>query len=233
MRSRKNKKQCMYIKLSYELTTDTPLPMKDITPFTAKEINSIEKGDISNIFYFKVNTHAGSHIDAPNHFYQNGKRIAEFDITSFIFQKPFVVKIPKQDSESITSTDLEPFSASISYCDLLLLRTEFSRYRRSESLRYISKNPSLSIDAAAFIRKTCKKIRALGIDCPSIATPEHPEEGIKAHKILLSNKKHPVLLIEDINLEHNLMGLKKVFAFPLFAKGVDSSPCTVVAEIER
>ncbi len=120
----------MYIRLSYDLTVDTVLPMEGI-PLKLRRASSIEKGEISNTFYFEVNNHAGSHIDAPNHFYQNGKRIADFDISSFVFQKPLVIDVPKQDSELITSVDLVPFCSRISNCDLLLLRTGFSHYRDS------------------------------------------------------------------------------------------------------
>jgi len=222
----------MYLKLSYDLTVDTVIPMEGF-PLKLKRASSIEKGEISNTFYFEVNNHAGSHIDAPNHFYQNGKRIADFDISSFVFEKPLVIDVPKQDSELITSVDLEPFYSRISNCDLLLLRTGFSRYRNSQPLRYARKNPGLSGEAATFIKENCKGMRALAIDSISMAAAERLKEGIEAHRILLGDRHRPILLIEDINLKYDLAGLKRVIVLPLFIRGIDSSPCTVMAEIEK
>ena len=222
----------MYIRLSYDLTIDTVLPMEGFA-LKLRKTSSIEEGEISNMFYFEVNNHAGSHIDAPNHFLQNGKRIADFDISSFVFQKPLVIDVPKQDSELITPTDLKPFYSRISDCDLLLLRTGFWRYRDSQALRYARKNPGLSREAAAFIREKCKEMRALAIDSISMAAAEKSSEGIEAHRILLGDGNRPILLVEDINLKYDLAQLKRVIVLPLFIRGIDSSPCTVVAEIEK
>jgi arylformamidase len=37
--------------------------------------------------------------------------------------------------------------------------------------------------------------------------------------------------LEDVNLRGALRGLERVYAIPLIIQGVDSSPCTIVAEL--
>ncbi len=76
-------------------------------------------------------------------------------------------------------------------------------------------------------------MRALAIDSISMAAAERLNEGIEAHRILLGDRHRPILLVEDINLEYDLAGLKRIIVLPLFIRGIDSSPCTVAAEIEK
>ena len=73
----------------------------------------------------------------------------------------------------------------------------------------------------------------MAIDSISMAAAERLSEGIEAHRILLGDRHRPILLIEDINLKYDLAGLKRVIVLPLFIKGIDSSPCTVMAEIKK
>ena len=58
-------------------------------------------------------------------------------------------------------------------------------------------------------------------------------EGIRCHQALLGFGREDgrrILIIEDLNLPLDLPPPKRVIALPLFITGVDSAPCTVVAE---
>ena len=54
-----------------------PKPKKEI-------ISSMEKGDLYNLTAFSMCAHNGTHIDAPFHFYKDGKTIDEICLESFI-----------------------------------------------------------------------------------------------------------------------------------------------------
>ncbi len=80
------------------------------------------------------------------------------------------------------------------------------------------------------LRKELKFIKAIGIDTISITAFQRKEEGRSAHKILLkkSNSGRPMLIIEDLNLSMEYANFSRIFAIPIFIKGIDSAPCTVI-----
>ncbi len=215
-----------YKLLSYPLNEKIPVYGKKYS-FQIKEERQIKKNDTCNTFMLSFLNHSGTHIDAPRHFFTRGKPIAKFNIKELIFSRPFILNLSKNSDELITEKDLR----RIKKCDLLLIKTGFYKFRRSD--RYIFHNPGFSAQAADFIRKEYPYIQAIGIDTISISSYQNRPEGRQAHRILLTNNVYPgkpLLLIEDMDLSVCTLPLKKVFVAPLFIEKVDSAPCTVIAE---
>lgn len=219
--------------LSFSLSATAPTPGAR-TPLSLRVDESIEQGHLGNTFYYTAWNHAGTHIDAPAHMLRTGKPITAFQIHDFIFERPCVVDVPKGDSQLITSVDLQPCEEIIAKCDLLLLRTGFTRYRATDPIRYRDQNPGLSTEVAHYLSSTrFPLLRAIGIDTISMAATSHVLEGVQAHKILFAREDgSSVFLIEDVDLTSDLTQLRRVFVVPLFIEGLDSSPCTIMAEIE-
>jgi kynurenine formamidase len=122
----------------------------------------------------------------------------------------------------------EQHFAAISECDLLLLRTGYTRMRRADPARYSTFAPGMSVEGAQYIAQNFPKLRALGLDTVSLACMQHLEEGLEAHRVLLGGEGRRFLIIEDMNLDYDPSALQRVFALPLFIDGVDSAPCTVM-----
>jgi arylformamidase len=221
-----------YQLLSYSLTINTPAPgeHKALQLFVDE---TIEEGRPGNTSYYKAWNHAGTHIDAPAHMLEGAKRITDLPIADFVFEKPLLIDVPKQDCALINADDLINFEQLITECDLLLIRTGFARFRKPEPNRYRDLNPGLAIDAAEYLdQERFSGLRAIAIDAISMASTAHLDEGIQAHKILFARKDGShILLMEDVNLDFDLAGLQRVMAFPLFIEGLDSCHCTIVAEI--
>ena len=219
--------------LSFRLSAAAPAPGAR-TPLSLRVDESIEQGHLGNTFYYTAWNHAGTHIDAPAHMLRAGKPITDFQIHDFIFEHPCVVDVPKGDSQLITSVDLQPYEGGIAKCDLLLLRTGFTRYRATDPVRYRDQNSGLSTEVAHYLSSTrFPLLRAIGIDTISMAATAHVLEGVQAHKNLFAREDgSSVFLIEDVDLTSDLTQLQRVFVVPLFIEGLDSSPCTIIAEIE-
>ena len=183
------------------------------------------------MFSIEATNHTGTHMDAPRHFSINGKRVSEIDIGDFFFESPICINIPKNESELITSSDLEAYDSEIMKADILLIKTGFAKYRHTDMEKYCSKNPGFSVEASRYLIDNFSKLRAIGIDTISFAANEYPEEGIEAHKILLNDSERFLLLIEDLNLEFQLNRIKRIIVMPLLVEEFDSSFCTVVAGI--
>ena len=220
----------MYIKLSYDYSLNTPYPA-GLWPVKIDHVHDMAKGKISNVFTIKLCNHVGSHIDGPNHFGKDKRPLNKFDISNFIFDKPVILDIPKNDGEIVTAEDLADHKQAIDNSDLLLIRTGFSEIRNNDVNRYQDQSSGFSASAARYIVEETD-ICALGMDTLSFASFQQLDEGIKAHQIMMDQCGRDIFLLEDINLNFDFSGLKQVFAIPLFVEDLDSSPCTVLALIE-
>lgn len=224
----------MFTLLSFPLTVDTPTP-GGRTPLSIQVDESISQGYPGNTYFYTAWNHAGTHIDAPAHMLPRGKPITYWPIQTFIFSHPLVLDVPKDNDSLIVPKDLEEHKAAIATCDLLLLRTGFERYRAANPIRYRDRNPGLSSEVAHYLDNGCfTSLHAVGIDTISMAAARHPHEGVEAHKISFSRRDGSVLfLIEDMKLSHTPKHLERVFVVPLLIEGLDSCPCTVIAELRE
>lgn len=230
----------MFLLLSYPLGPQTPTygdnPPVEVTPACR-----IADGGVANWFTLQTINHNGTHIDAPYHFNEAGKRITDLDINELVFTYPVVLDIPKVDGELITAADLQEQHAAIAQADLLLICTGWAAsYRASDPERYGRKAPGFAASAGRFLLDECPQLRALAMDIPSAASPENPhanEEGLEFHRIVLGTYGNPhdryILLIEDARLEPDLTTsqLSRIIVAPLWLEEADGAPVTILAEL--
>lgn len=220
----------MYKRLSYNLTDQAPGWPKN-PKIEIKPKGLIAEGGSSNSYLVTLFNHFGSHMDAPNHFNDDGLKIAALPFERFIFTRPLLLDIPKSFTEGVTPEDLEPYSEPIQNADLLMIRSGFSRYREDDPERYSKEGPYVSSETCQYIMEKFPRLSGLAVDWVSLASPSN-SDGKLAHQHLLKNYDHFVTIIEDIDLSGLRQNtLKKVFSIPLFIEGIDSSPVTVFAEI--
>ena len=220
-----------YIKLSYNISGDTPL-YHGTPPVVIEKVKEISKGNSCNTYLITLLNHVGTHVDTPKHFFNLGRAISEYSIEELVFQKPLIVDCPKKINEVIEIDDIASLMSSTD-ADILLIRTGFYKYRKKDI--YCYKNPYLSPRAAEYLRENFSTLKAIGIDCISISSYGKRDMGKKAHKILLKKdgfKGCPVLIIEDLYLPYEIKKLDELIVSPVFIKGIDSAPCTVIGIIQ-
>jgi arylformamidase len=216
-----------YTLFSYPLSSRTPMYGLGKAPELSPK-KSIARGDSCNTFELTLLNHSGTHIDAPNHFWRSGKRLSGYTQDELVFSKPAVVSCPKSAAGLIGIGDLRGPLKGKKF-DLLLIRTGFQKYRSSNPRKYSTSNPCLSPEAAEWLRSEHPEVKAVGVDCISIASCACRDLGRKTHRILLgSGRGKPVLIIEDMRVPKSAAGLRKVIVSPLFVEGIDSSPCSVI-----
>ena len=222
----------MYRRLSYTLNVRDHAfpgaPTMRIEPF-----ESMQKGDRLNTYNVTLFNHFGTHMDGPNHFNGQGRQLYELELSTFIFEKPLLVDIPKGRGELVEPEELMRFDEAIRAADLLLVRSGFSAMRASDNRAYSEEGPAISARAAELIVERYQNLKAVGMDWISLSSPLHLEDGIRAHQIMLGKTgAEPVLIIEDIDLSGlDPYTLETVFALPLFIEGIDSAPVTILAKI--
>lgn len=222
----------MYKLLSYPLGKTTPVFYTN--PENSFEIHtSIETGDKNNHFFIRILNHSGTHIDCPNHFHAQGKKLNDFPIETFLFTTPLLLSLPKQPEDLITPSDIAPFTSDITGKDVLLIKTGFGSYRSCDPSFYGNRNPGFAGETADYLRETFPALRAVGMDFPSALSPAHIEDGLLFHTKALEPRGAEgefLFLIEDMKLGDCHTSPSSLWAVPLFVEDIDSGPCTIIAE---
>ncbi|HEY4699600.1 MAG TPA: cyclase family protein [Nitrososphaerales archaeon] len=198
---------------------DLTMSLNDSTPvyFNGKrhKLNRIAHlgKDGWNEFEIHVSNHYGTHIDAPWHMVEDGRKLGDYPIERFVGRGVLCdVRYQK-----VINSDLEEVCEN----DILLLRTDYTKH--INSAEYSVNNPVLSMKLAEQI--VGKKIRMVGID--SFSPDNNPYE---IHKYLL---KHDVLILENlVNLDLIPINTFTLYVLALKLDQVDGAPCRVIAQIE-
>jgi arylformamidase len=221
-----------FIRLSYEIRSHDPGWPGNPT-YRWEQVSSIAGGDVANFGLLHLCNHFGSHLDAPNHFNDDGRKIAAVPLDRFVYERPLLVEVPKADGELITREELEAHDEAIRAADLLLIRSGWGHVRTSDPDRYSRAGPGVSPGACEYLIRQ-PGLKAVALDFISLASyPRLDPEGILAHQILcgVGGNDRYVIIIEDVDLSIYPPEARRVYAIPLFPEGADSSPCTVFAEV--
>ena len=178
-----------------------------------------------NITQVSLGTHQGTHLDAPFHFYDDGKTIEQMDINHFIGETHLVDLAPGGHLEASTPLTVEMFKA---HADVfrpgarIIYRTGWDRMFGTPE--FFSEFPTLELDAARWIAE--RGIRMLGMDTPT------PSMDWKECHLILLKQGVEIVIVEGLT---GLEKLPPVFTFvglPLKITGRDGSPIRAVALID-
>jgi arylformamidase len=184
------------------------------TPFTVEAIKRIARGDSSNVSTLHMSAHAGTHVDAPRHFLDEGGGVDALPI-ELLCGRARVVEItsrrgigPDDLSESDLSEDIR-----------LLIKTHNSRLWGSAEFRtdYIGMTEA----GARYLVE--RGVKVLGVDYLSVEEFKAP--GAPAHHVLLGGG---TIVIEGLNLRDVEPGTYDLFCLPLRIVGADGAPARVV-----
>ena len=74
------------IYLSHYLNDQTPL-YGGVEEITISKSTSINDGNTANTLHISIPNHAGTHIDVPKHFFNEGKSLSDYPASFWFFQK--------------------------------------------------------------------------------------------------------------------------------------------------
>ena len=167
------------------------------------------------------NTHIGTHIEMPQHYFEHGKDVAEMPLERLVGDTVLLTFTNKKEEEEITVADLETQSSDVREGDIVFVNTGWYRYYGTEKA---GKRPCFSTESIEWL--VSRKISCLGADLNGI----EPKRGRKSqpnHKLLLGND---IPLIECLT---NLDEIKKkrftAVILPLAIKGLEACPVRVIA----
>lgn len=173
-----------------------PLPLK-------KAISTMEKGDLYNLTEFSMCAHNGTHIDAPFHFFKEGKTVDNICLNTFIglaYVAKWEGEILKDDAIKIIE---KARSINLESAKRILIKGDIE----------------LTNDGAEIFAEN--KVLLLGTEGQSISE----KSTINVHKTLLGAN---VIILEGIILNEVNEGVYFLNSAPLNLKGADGSPCRAV-----
>lgn len=174
----------------------------------------------------QMNVHTATHLDAPFHFYPEGKTIEQIPIDRFQGEAVPVDLFGIAADTPIGVEHLEPYKDVVRPGDIVLLCTGWGK-KRGYTKEYYHQWPYLSGEGAEWLVN--HKVKGVGLDGLSIGG-WGMEKAVPPHEILLSNEIWP---LEELYLTEELLTEERWFlcAFPLKLKGFGGAPVRAVAMV--
>ncbi|MFD2445111.1 arylformamidase [Bacillus sp. CGMCC 1.16607] len=182
------------------------------TPFSFKINWPMEESGSVNVGKLEMSTHTGTHVDAPFHFDNEGKRMYDLDIHLYV-GKALVVDM--RNKECIGASDFEEID--LQEVERVLLRTD----SWENPLQFPESIPFLRPDLASFLGEN--GVRLIGVDVPSVDPLDSKE--LAAHHSLHENGIH---ILESVDLTNVEPGIYELIALPLPLAEGDGSPVRAV-----
>lgn len=167
-----------------------------------KIMMKIENGDICNLTAFSMCAHNGTHVDAPYHFYKDGKGIDQVKLEKFI-GKAFVAD----------------FEGTVSGADAEAI-LERAKAAGAEKKILIKGKSTVSLEAAKVF--AAAGVDLIGNESQTVGPEDAPME---VHLVLLGAE---VVLLEGIRLSAVPEGAYFLNCAPLNLSGADGAPCRAV-----
>lgn len=157
---------------------------------------SIKNGDVCNLTAFKMCAHNGTHVDAPFHFYADGKTIDQVDLDRFIGW----AYVAEHEGD-ISADDAKNILKAANGCERILVKGK----------------AVVTKEAAQVFAEA--RIKLFGNESQTVGPIDAPKE---VHLIMLGAE---IVLLEGIRLEKVPVGKYFLNALPLNLGGADGSPC--------
>lgn len=173
----------------------------DPTP-KGERIVDMENGEMYNLSVFSMCAHNGTHIDAPLHFFKDGRAVHEIPLEYFVGEC-YVA----EENGDISATEAR---------EIIKKATEKNAQKRI----LIKGNATVTEDAARVFAET--DILLIGNESQSVGPIDAP---MAVHKILLSKN---IVLLEGIVLDEAKEGRYILNCAPLNLKNFDGAPCRAI-----
>lgn len=200
-----------WIDISQILNNNIPVWPGD-TPFQYKVSWGMEESGSVNVGQVTMSTHTGTHIDAPYHFDNAGKRVIDLDFSLYIGPAKIV---HLQQPASIGIKDLQ--DVPLQGVKRLLIKTDAWK----DKTVFPDSIPHIEPELAAFLAE--QGVQLLGLDLPSVDPLDSKE--LNAHHEL---NRHGIHILEGLVLDEVEPGEYELAALPLPFAEADGSPVRAV-----
>ncbi|WP_226037054.1 arylformamidase [Aquibacillus saliphilus] len=202
-----------WIDISQPLTNQVAHWPED-TPFTYQLTASMAETGSVNIGQMTTSLHIGTHVDAPFHFLDNGKKIVDIDVNYYVGRAKV---IDVSDKDVIDRSVLSEFS--LVGVERLLLKTSLP----SNPEQFPNEITKLDSEIAVYLAEN--GIKLLGVNMPSV-------DPLDSKKLLTHHSlhQHGIHILENVVLDEIAEGDYNLIALPLKIVEGDGSPVRAVIQ---
>jgi arylformamidase len=201
------------IDVSVPLDSNTPTYPGN-TPFTLEGTKRIARGDSSNVSTLHLSAHAGTHVDAPRHFFDNAPAAESLPL-EMLLGRTRVAEVRSRKGIDVDELDQLDLSEDIR----VLFKTVNSKYWGMAEFH----QDYVGVTDAGAKYLVEHGIKVVGVDYLSVEVFKQP--GAPAHHTLLGGG---VIVIEGLNLRDVEPGMYEMLCLPLAVVGSDGAPARVV-----
>jgi kynurenine formamidase len=210
------------IDLSYHLEPTTPVypgdPGVEIQILESTRFTRPDGQRALNNSRISTGNHCGTHMDAPFHFFEDGRTIDRVDLDRCAGPALLIRLRDIAENGEIHVPHLNRYRARLQELGKVVFETGWSeRWGKPE---YFIHHPVISPAAAEFL--IASRVHLVGIDVPSVDRPPFP-----VHAALL---RHDIVILENLtNLSALSSEVFELVAVPLKITGRDGSPVRAMA----
>jgi arylformamidase len=183
-------------------------------PFELLPVKRLAAGDSANVSVMRLGTHAGTHVDAPRHFFDQGIGVDQLPL-DLLVGRARVVHVPVRRGigpDDLTGLLLEGERR-------VLLRTGNNALWETSTF-----DPDYAFLTEEGARDLVDhRIEVVGVDYLSVEQFKRP--GAPAHHVLLGAG---AVVIEGLDLRRVEAGVYEMFCLPLPVAGGDGAPARVI-----
>lgn len=148
------------------------------TPSMDYKLSHTIENDHYNLGIASINSHAGTHTDAPRHFLEGGSSLSNVPVEKYVGYAVVADCTQKKAFDRIDVADLLAYEDKIRLHKKLLLHTNWSAY--ADEPKFYTDYPIITEDLALWL--VSLGLEMIGVEAPSL----NPGKYIEVHKILLS-----------------------------------------------
>lgn len=178
-----------------------------------------------NITQISLSSHQSTHLDAPFHFYDDGRTVDQMRLEQFYGPTTLIDLAPRSrlaPKTPLTVALFKPHAKKFRPGAKIIYRTGWSRMFGKP--QFFSDFPTLTLAAARWMAS--RRIALLGMDTPT------PSVDWKECHLILLKKGVEIVIVEGLTNLEKLPPRFTFIGFPLNIKGRDGAPIRAVAALD-
>lgn len=203
---------------------DISVPLSNRTPVWEgdegvhiKMVEAKGQGSDFNVSRVELGVHAGTHIDAPFHLFNQGSTVDEISLETLIGEVTILEIAPEFETINQEALEAGGFESGI---QRLILKTRNTDYWVNDPYRFNTEFTGIDTEGAEFL--AAENVRLVGMDYFS-ASPLH--DLIRPHEILL---EAGIVILENACLVNVEPGRYNLICLPLKLLGTDGAPVRAI-----
>jgi arylformamidase len=186
-------------------------------PVILERARKIEEGANANVSRLDMGVHTGTHVDAPYHFFMDGKGVDQLDLdilTGPVLVFEFGEQVDVIDAEALNTLDIPVGTQRV------LFKTRNSQQWANQEKGFQPGFVGVNLDGANYLVE--RGIRLVGIDYLSVSPYK---KSRPTHEALLGVG---MVIIEGLDLSKVPAGIYQLYCLPIKLKGADGAPARVI-----